>query len=311
MIVALFFWSVLGVQAATLPEGAAQPQTPAPLIIDVVGACPTATDVWGQLHALAVSPQSLRGRVRVVPAPEGLSIELSSADEPNRRRVVASPSHCESRARTVALVIAAWLADVPRQSGSQATAELVPPRARESTSAMARKSQPAHLGAALIGAIDRFGPSAGARLDLRVRPWARGPTLAFAAGTTMAREVGLGQGRVSWRRPMLMVSPGMRLVEGTVALDADAGPVFGALRVAGKGYDVNRTTWSASLGGQGGIRFLPRALLERLWLDCRVLAWLGPGIMRNELQPTGGGPDLMLPRWELQLSLGVSWAIAS
>jgi hypothetical protein len=136
-----------------------------------------------------------------------------------------------------------------------------------------------------------FEPARG-RLGVRV-----------AAAIAGERQQPLGVGRVGWRRWPLLAGVGVRLLERPADLALRVSGAIGWLRLAGRGFDTNRSHGTASLGVAPGLRLGLRRRGWSPWLGLDVPFWL----RRETAYERPGEGAVALPRWEALAAAGVAF----
>ena len=293
---------------------AAMPAWAAPVITSDSD-CPSAPEVVSRLTGLlSGNSPGTSGAAHIRVQAGQMVVELAGEGEPAASRILPAEADCHSRAQAAALVIAAWLDNMP--ADSQVQTESVPALAIEPSSLRAPvsvESLPAQtrfsLGAAAFASIDAQGPGAVLSAEAAWKRLAGRFGLATNLSLPLPRETNVGQGKARWWRPVLALALRAPLTQGAWILDAAVGPVLGLLVVAGSGFDQNRTDLAVSWGATAGLRLAHRSRSKwAYWAELRTFLWPATQHIRNEVQ--GSAPKLAdLPRIEVQLGLGCSFGI--
>jgi hypothetical protein len=274
--------------------------------------CPAAVETAARLAGLlSGNSPVVSGAAHIRVQGGQMLVELAGEGEPAVIRILPAETDCHLRAQAAALVIAAWLDNLPADPLVQA--DSVPALAIEPASLAQRSpvtEAPApsrfSLGAAAFASIDAQGPGAVLSVEAAWRRLAGRFGLATGLSLPLPRETSVGQGKARWWRPVLALDLRAPLTQGAWILDAGVGPVFGLLVVSGNGFDQNRTDSTVSWGATAGLRLARRSSSKwAYWAELRALLWPAAQHIRNEVQ--GADPNLAaLPRIEAQLGLGCS-----
>jgi len=291
---------------------AAMPAWAAPVITSDSD-CPAASETAARLAGLLSGNNPVVSGVAHIRVQGGqMLVELAGEGEPAAIRILPADADCHVRAQNAALVIAAWLDNLPAdplvQADSVAALAMEPNSLRTPVSANTSPAQPRFsLGAAAFASIDAQGPGAVLSAEAAWRNLAGRFGLATALSLPLPRETSVGLGRARWWRPVLALALRAPLTQGTWSLDASVGPIFGLLAVAGSGFDQNRTDLTVSWGATAGFRLARRSSSKwAYWAELRTMLWPAAQHIRNEV--LGADPKLAaLPRIEAQLGLGCSF----
>jgi hypothetical protein len=275
--------------------------------------CPAAAEVVARLAGLLTGNNPVVSGAAHVRVQEGtMLVELAGEGEPAAIRILPADADCHVRAQNAALVIAAWLDNLPADSLVQADSvpalAMAPNDLRTPVSANTSPTQPRFsLGAAAFASIDAQGPGAVLSVEAAWRNLAGRFGLATGLLFPLPRETSVGLGKARWWRPVLALALRAPLTQGAWSLNAAVGPIFGLLAVAGSGFDQNRTDLAVSWGATAGLRLARRSGSKwAYWAELRTLLWPAAQHIRNNVQ--GADPKLAdLPRIEAQLGLGCSF----
>ena len=295
---------------------AATPALAAPVITSDSD-CPSVTEVVSRLTGLlSGNSPGTSGAAHIRVQAGQMIVELAGEGEPATSRILPAEADCHSRAQAAALVIAAWLDNMP--ADPQAQAESVPALAIEPASLHAQSpvteaAPPApsrfSLGAAAFASMDDQGPGGILSVEAAWRNLVGRFGLATDLSFPLPRETNVGQGKARLWRPVLALALRAPLTQGAWILDAGVGPTFGLLVVAGSGFDQNRTDVAVSWGATAGLRLAHRSTSKwAYWAELRSLLWPAAQHIRNEVN--GEAPKLAnLPRIEGHIGLGCSFDV--
>jgi hypothetical protein len=294
------------------------------LLLDVTGegACPSAVEV--ERHLAELMPASLASpgpgpghRASFSRIEAGIHIELRGADGVRMAaRDLAAAGSCDELASALAVVIAAWEAELdPRIAGA---VELPPPppalpEPRAPAVAVAGPAPPPPpeqrpppryavamgLFASWVGTL-----APGARIEGSFAPGDAHLGVAAALSSTGSRTqaVAATPGAARWTRIVLGAGPRYSFRFGGPVLDVHAQALAGLLRVEGIGLPVTAADTSVELGVAAGLRTGWSWRAVAVWIGLDALVWPG----RAELV-IGGLPDRAeLPHLDLQLGGGVA-----
>ncbi|MGB8297422.1 MAG: hypothetical protein WCG85_18500 [Polyangia bacterium] len=277
--------------------------------------CPSAPDVVACLAGLLSGNGPMTSDAAHIRVQGGqMVVELAGESEPTASRILPAQGNCHARAQAAALVIAAWLDNMPTDPPEHA--ESVPVATLDTSNlhpalVVTDMAPPAPsrflLGAAAFASIDDQGPGAALSFEAAWRNLVGRFGLATDLSFPLPREINVGQGKARWWRPVLALDLRAPLNQGTWILDAGAGPVFGLLLVAGNGFQQDRNDLAVSWGATAGFRLGHRNKSKWLyWTELRILLWPVAQHIREEVQ--GSVPRLAdLPRIEVHLGLGCSF----
>jgi hypothetical protein len=277
--------------------------------------CPSAPEVVARLTGLLSGNNPVASGAAHIRVQEGrMIVELAGEGEAAASRILPAETDCHLRAQAAALVIAAWLdnmpADPPEQAESVPALAIEPSSLRVPVAANTTTEQPRFsLGAAAFASIDTQGPGALLSVEAVWRNLAGRFGLATGLSLPLPRETSVGQGKARWWRPVLALILRAPLIQGAWILDAGVGPVFGLLVVAGSGFDQNRTDVAASWGATAGLRLAHRNRSKWVyWTELRTFLWPAAQNIRNDVQ--GSEAKLAaLPGIEVHLGLGCSFDV--
>jgi hypothetical protein len=298
-------------------------------LVDVAaeGACPSVGQVERHLAELipatAASPSGgQRHRASFTRGERGIHVELHSADALLiAQRDLAAEGSCDELASALAVVIAAWEAELdPRlANGVELPASPAPeaptlpaPRAprvilprRVVPPSPPRRPPPRYaLGLSFFASRAGGDLAPGARIEGSLAPggWGLGVTAGLSTTGERTQDVGGMAGAARWVRTVLAVGPRYSFGGGGAVLDIQAQALVGLLRVEGVALPVTTSDSSVELGTAAGLRAGWSWGTTAAWLGFDALVWPG----RADLQ-IGGLPDRgTLPRLDLQLGAGLA-----
>jgi hypothetical protein len=297
------------------PSSSVESQSSLPLTIASNTACPSGPAVLDALAMLAPPTEWPRGSVRIHATADLLLVDLTF--EESARREVTVPADCESRATTVALLIATWTgklssdaaampvlpAPVPAPPSPTAPSPIAPlsTSATHSSSAPPRTTD-RELGAGLLLAISG-GIAPGFALHFVQTRAPRG--LGWQAALTLpARR---NQSSTGWTRASASAELNARASLGRLAASLDAGLAAAYTLTSGQGYSIDQDLQSVTAGLVAGLRLaLPWRRLQ-LWADLRIYRWLFP--QKVAVTTVEGTPvtTVSLPSSDLHFTVGVSY----
>ncbi|HXJ21359.1 MAG TPA: hypothetical protein VMT03_14100 [Polyangia bacterium] len=287
--------------------------------VDVAGdvTCPAPPDVSRLLVEMAPAAAGDRTadqhHVRLSRDGGGLHVRLlDPRDQQLAERDLPAAESCADLAHAVAIVIAAWEADLDPRITAQVT--LPPPASRsEQPTAVVQVTQAAappapplswDLGLALIGSVTGGQAAPGARIGGWIAPggWHMGLGLTVSGVTARSAPVGAYADAARWSRVAFGAGPEARFDVGRTILAARAQGVAALLSVEGVGLSTTAASSSSQLGASLGVQAGRPWGNATPWVGLDVLVWPG----RDRLEITGLADQGQIPRFELQLALGLS-----
>jgi hypothetical protein len=304
-----------------------------PLSVSGGTSCPAPAEVQLRVAALVSgSPSPPPPPAATAPAPgyrasllrgdDRIHVELFDANDARlaERDLPAGGSSCQDLAAAVAVVLAAWIAEVGpdvdvRPQIPVAVPSLPPPAPAVAASAgapaaPAPQGTPLKVGVGIgvgIGILASLAGdlAPGAKIDGVVTPGGGrlglAMTLSGTAVRTIAVEPAPAKGR--WTRASLAVGPRYLLRSGAPpVLDVRVQALATLLRAEGVGLPSNASDTSVGLGGGLGLRAgWPRRTAEP-WIGLDLLVWPA----RDYLRVAGVRTERELPRFDVQLAVGIS-----
>jgi len=259
------------------------------------GSCPAANEVESALQSLGTSEDSSH-IAQLVEISDGLTLTLrSSRGELLASRRVQTHAECSQRATAVAVVLAAWEADL---AGAQQQAPVLPPPPgwRWRVGAEAALGLTHHSGIRLL-------PN-GALLGQLWRGDARWGWLGRIGSSWPSRSP-LATADVVWMRPLLSLEAGpwLRVAEalGELHLELTAG--VSVLRLWGEGFSVDDSSTGLDVGVSPGLRWQLGQGALRAQLSLAATFWLVP----QQVRVAGSSQIRVLPQWELRGGIGLLW----
>jgi hypothetical protein len=213
-------------------------------------------------------------------------------------REVEAPASCHERATVAAVLVATWMGVWPEAQG-QAPA---PPAPRE-TPAPPAPTPRAAFGISLLTALDGNGVAWGGGVETMLR--LHGAVHALVAGSaTTEREQAIGPAQVGYMRPAVAVGPVLALGRGRLRWQMGATGQGGLLLMRGKGLAAVHRTTSAEFGAGAFLRVLLAGTRFTPFVNVGAVTWFD-----RQRATLDDAPDTaLLPRWDAQLALGVSFS---
>ena len=280
--------------------------------------CPRPDEVARALDSLLPPGDggAIHGRAELVPDGPSVRLRLLRLDGTLlSERQLSTEASCAATAETVAVVLAAWVAqlqadmpyafEMPLSAGKQADAEqpmvaaAVPPAPGPAPAARPWK------GTVGVGLFASFQPATFApamAIDVRARradsSWG-GKLALFGTG---AHAQSLDPGSASWRR--FGASAGILHQQSWRRLSLDEGIALmpALLFVQGSNYSEAHRTQTWDLGAEAGVRLgLALGRMEP-WIAVGATGWLRSQV----IEVTGIAQQRMLPRFEGQAGVGIA-----
>ena len=285
--------------------------------VEVVGSgdCPSVAEVTRRLDEMtpARAGESAPGHRAQLSRVEGaVRVELLSArgDRLGERDLAAGDS-CSDLAGAIAVVIAAWEADLDPRLAARVSLP-APPSPPPSPSAVVVQVQPATLrrppafdvGLALLASLSGGQLAPGARVGGWVAPAGSrlGLGVSMSGVTTRAEAVGPRADAARWSRVAFAAGPQARFRAGRTTLDAQLQALAAVLRVEGVGLTTNQAATAAQLGMAAGVHVGRWWGNARPWIGVDLLLWPG----RDRLEIAGQTAHGELPHLEVQFAVGVN-----
>ena len=284
--------------------------------------CPSAEAVSARLFGLLPARGPENASVRVHNDGQTMRIDLSTPGEETQQRSLpqGGDGDCNARAEIAAYVIAAWLDAMPVGT---VKAPGIPPRERRplesSNSASSYDPDAEHvsvstrtmLGAGVLGASDSLGTTAGALILIGMPSLIEQTGWVFESSLTPSRQLSLGQGTATFRRPTCTLGLTTDLYRSRWAFRGQLGASLGVLMVSGSGYVGYKATTTTSVmwGLDVGLAVIRRWHRHEAWLRFAATAWPQGRRIVTGLMDSGALLSKELPSWELRVLLGYSYAV--
>jgi len=292
------------------------------LSVRSAGDCPAAGEVERQLGPLLGDDAAARDVATIGAAADG-SVSLSLADpsgQPIGARTLPRAGTCDEQAKTVAVTLAVWEAQLHPQLSLAldrlASSEPPPPTPRaDVVVARAAPSPPAPASPALaltfglVAVGDRQSGSwaPGARGELGLGPAGAGWRARLAVAGVARHQMNVAPGTVSWWRAFLALGAEADVARGRrAALVVGAAALGGVASIAGSNFPVDHATRSLDLGGEARARVeatLGAGGLLRPWVGLAAAMW----VRRQGLDIEGTSSTAALPRVEPTVALGADF----
>jgi hypothetical protein len=272
--------------------------------IEVTGdtTCPTAAEIATRLAPLlpAQTQPSAAHRVTVRREPAALLLTLEQADGATMatRRLAAS-APCADLAAAAAVVIATWQVELEGQGTIGLWLDAPPAPVPPPDPPPRRPAVSLGVAGHAARAAGDTAPAAGLEAVLGLGE-GRGEAWLGLTGIGM-HGVAHGPGRLTWSRLAVQAGARATVRSGWLRADGGAGVGVSYLRLAGAGYDPDRT--AAAL--DPGVTLSARLGVERaglyVWGGATLAAWP----LTRELRVENLAAPRRMPRGEVLLSLGV------
>jgi hypothetical protein len=284
--------------------------------VEVVGDgdCPSVAEVTRRLGELAPARdgQGAPGhRAQLSRVEDAVHVELLSArGERLGERDLAAGASCSDLAGAIAVVIAAWEADLDPRLAARVSLPAPPSTpapaavAVEAPPPMPRPPPAFDVGLALLASLSGGQVAPGARIGGWLAPAGSrlGLGVSMSAVTTRAEAVGPRSDAARWSRVAFAAGPQARFHAGRTTLDTQLQALAAVLRVEGVGLTTNQAGTAAQLGMAAGVHAGRWWGNARPWIGVDLLFWPG----RDRLEIAGQSAHGELPRLEVQFGVGVS-----
>jgi hypothetical protein len=260
--------------------------------VDGAASCPTPSEVAAVLASIGVADSA--DVATLLPVEGGVEVVLADerGERKKSRRLLAEGS-CAEMAQAAAVVIATWESELKAER-LKPVALAVPraPRTRAIAFDVAG------------GATASFNPDVAfggvLAASLTPRRGRFGGRIAFSGAQT--RDEALGTGHASYARYQLAFGPLYRLRPSRLLIDLHADVTVALLTIEGVGYQNSRRDLDVDPGLGAGARLGVRFGRVAPFVGLDVLGWL----RRQRFTIEGASDVAVLPRWELNLSLGLA-----
>ncbi len=186
---------------------------------------------------------------------------------------------------------------MPAPPVALATVRRAPPAARAWDLALG-------IGGDLAGGEPTLAGYLGVGYGARADGW--GGTLIFAPALPRSESFGPGPGSVQWRRWPVGIGPSLRLAQGSLDWDFNAGPALAWLHFAASSFQHNNPPKNgATWGGFLNVRVASRARPFGVFglLDAQLYPKRASAFATN-VSPS----EYVLPVWGLNLAVGVRFS---
>ena len=284
--------------AVSLAEASPAPSSSLP--------CPDPSEVESQLLRLGVAGGT---RPEITVADDKMRVVLHGQDGSTLgSRQVEAPASCHERATVAAVLVATWMGVWPQAEEAAipppTPAAQPPPKPAFAVGSEPAKPQGADFGLALMSAYDGNAFASGIAIESR---WSLlGPLRGFVGlSATTEREKNVGPGRAGYTRPALEVGPSLGLGRSRLRGELGLSGRFGLLILRGKGLPVTHVTTRALPGMAAWLRLVFAGKTWSPFVTTGGAYWFG-----KESATLDGYPETaeLLPRWDLQVGIGVLWA---
>lgn len=289
----------------------AEPSTPSAnqpggeLVVVSDSSCPSPEAVPKALASLRPAADWPAAVVEIRAGDRSLAIDFGFSGT-NRRQLAVGPD-CAERAASAALVIATWIDDLP--ATETGTPILRPPNA-PTPAAPPLLPGPAHqeIGAGLSTALPGGWAPGGHAEFIRIRA-ERVIGWRASVGLAAPRDVWVSNGVTHWMRTTAALGLYARHAVGRPFVAADLGLALAYTAAWGTGYAVNRSEQSMSWGPVAGVRAGFPLGQFRLWTELRTWRCFPGESVQIDSSASDSSTSAVLPSWEGQWSLGVSYVL--
>jgi len=282
--------------------------------VDIVGegTCPAPAEVSRRLAQVAPAADRTAPtgrRVRLTRSDDAVHVELFAGGERLATRDLDAHENCDDLAAAVAIVVAAWEAELNPRVDVRVSLPPSVPAAPITTVVTAppptpRSTPSFDVGLALIGSSTGGQIAPGARIGGWLAPAGRrlGLGVAVSGATARSASVGAIAGAARWTRIAFGAGPEARFDVRQTMLDVHAQILTGLLRVEGVGLPRAASDTSAQLGTGVGVQVGRPWGNATPWIGADILYWAG----HDRLQIAGLTAEGELPHLEIQVALGLS-----
>lgn len=277
--------------------------------------CPSSSEVAALLPELLPSEPSYADVAWIEAVGSDLRIELRSlgGDVLFSRRLTSNGT-CAELATVAAVIIASWTAERNPglsllQPGVSAPVKPVAPPPSELPPSVAPQSpaaKPAReldLSLAMGGSASSAGLAGTAQTQVGLRGARFGLRVGLAVDAE--RSDGIQAGRVAWRRYHFSAGPTLALVRRPVLLEMGAELFAGLTTIAGRSFDVNRTSSAVAPGLGLALRLGTSTSRLRPWIEMGGQYWLAEQAI-TITRPGRADAKTSLPSLEARLVAGLS-----
>lgn len=277
--------------------------------------CPAAEAVSERLWALLPvrEPGNATARLRI--DGPSMRIDLSAVGEQMQSRLLPADGDCAARAELAAYVIAAWLDAMPVRA---VRAPGIPPRERppiEEPTPLRLFDEPLSistatmLGAALVGESDSAGAAVGALVLVGMPNLVEEGGWVAEASYVSAREIALGQGKVSFRRATFTVALTYDFYRARWIVRGQLGAGLGVLMTTGSGFVAANSATSVMWGLDLGLVLARRFARDEAWLGLGALGWPQGRSVYTRVDGSSQTMSEDFPSWDFRLVVGYSFGV--
>jgi hypothetical protein len=270
-------------------------------------ACPADADVEAELARVGAG-QSVHPEIEILGSQMRVVLRGQDGSTLGSREVEA-PTSCRERATVAAVLVATWIGTWPRgaENPSPASTRTVttPPTGSPVPPPERRRTE---IGLTFVGAYD--GNAAGLGAVLEVRRTLIGPIRGFVmlSGTT-ERDRTIRPGAASYMRPALEVGPALDLGRGSIRGEIGISGRLGLMLLHGKDLPVTHDAIHVVPGMGSNLRLIFAGKRFSPFLLAGGAYWLADQTVTLDHDPsTAASPAAQLPRWDVQVGVGVFWA---
>jgi hypothetical protein len=268
--------------------------------------CPDPSEVEEQLVRLGIVGGA---RPEITIVDDKMRVVLLAQDGTTLgSREVEAPVSCQERATVAAVLVATWMGVWPHSAQAESSPPVVDNPPKPAVAANPEPSKPARqrgvdIGFALLGAHDGNGFASGLAVESRWK--LLDPLRGFVGfSATTEREKTVGLGRAGYTRPALEAGPLLRLGSGRVLGELGLSGRLGLLILRGKGLPVTHARTRAMPGAAASLRLVFAGRTLSPFLTVIGATWLG----RETAILDDNSATAELPRWDLQVGVGILWA---
>jgi hypothetical protein len=279
--------------------------------------CPSAEAVSAHLLGLLPTGGPENAAARVRSDGQSMRIDLSAPGEETQQRSLFVDGDCKARAELAAYVIASWLDAMPVGT---LKAPGIPPReprplASSSTHFFDPEGEPLSIstrtvvGAGVLGQNDTLGTVAGGLLVVGMPSLIEQTGWLFESSLASSRQLSVGQGTVSFRRPTFTLALTYNFYGKRWAIRGRLGGSLGVLMASGSGFAPNNSTTTVMWGLNAGLALTRRWHRHEWWLGLDTTGWPQGRRILTRVGNAGTVLSKELPSWDLRFVLGYAFAI--
>jgi hypothetical protein len=214
---------------------------------------------------------------------------------------------CRALTEEAAVVLAAWIAEIPSVLSLDAPPEPSGSALSERPPTELPKGSGPGISVAPLVSIIPSGPvAAGSFAELSLRVDEGGTRASIGTFVVLPRNQDLGSGHYDWMRTGAQIGLLWPIIQGSAALlEARIAIISALLTVRGHGYAETRRTYDLDPAASLGLRLTGPEILGSVsvWLEVSAVGWFRPELVVID----GLSSQAKLPRLEILNALGVSW----